>query len=486
MFSLNQGKTANFDLLCLQISPAYQQEAWQESEKQSNAIARHNAYLNYVSLKAFLTWLSEESEVQPSVWPSQNSLPAIWEVVNGTAIQLGETRLVLIPCDDADKSELCVPQEWVDIPNWVADYYIAVEVILDGDEDDCFLRVGGFTTHRQLKNKGRYNESDRTYSLPTESLTKNLTVMQATIGLCLQEKVPPLPTLSIAQIMNLLKILSDSSLYSPRLRVDIPFEEWAALLADEKSRQQLYNRRMGLLIPDFTPSQQPIVLKGWLQDIVEKGRNAVDDIWQTFETLYAQPEAVRSRVKSQTSSPDAIGPVISLLQPHQSDRIRRQAAGVIGEIGAGNRDAIEALIQLLKTTQDEETRWQASLSLGKIDPGNPLAGVKKARRIDMGMQLGGHRLGLIVAIRPKLEERIGVSLQVQPLDNSTKLPPNLKLSVLSESGETISGLETQARSDDEGRGKDEFLELRFSPPPRKLFRVRLSVDNLNITEDFIA
>ncbi len=486
MFKLNQPPTNNFNLFCLPISAADQQEAWHESEKQSNAIARHNAYLNLVSLRTFRNWLSEELEAETAAWPSQDSLPAIWEIVNGTAIQLEETRLVLIPRNEADIEELCVPQEWVDIPSWVADYYLAIEIILDGDEDDCWLRVRGFATHRQLKNQGKFNESDRTYSLPIEELTTNLTVMEATIGLSWQAEVSPLPTLSSSQSAHLLKILGDSSLYSPRLRVDIPFVYWGALLADEKSRQQLYNLRLGQIMSEVIPTRQPIILKQWLQNVMENGRNAVENIWQAFDTLYVQPEAVRSRVGTQTASGDAIAPIVSLLQPHQPDRIRRQAAGVLGEIGTGNRDAIAALIQLLQTTQDEETRWQASLSLGKIDPGNPLAGVKKARLIDMGMQLGGHRLGLIVAIRPKLEGRIGVCLQVQPLDNGTKLPPHLKLSVLSELGETISGLETQARSDDRGGGKDEILELRFSPPPQTLFRVRISVDNLNITEDFIA
>lgn len=486
MFKITQPEKNNFNLLCLQISATDQQEAWYKSEKQSSAIARYNAYLNLLCWQTFWHWLSEASEVEPSIWPSRDSLPAIWEVVNGTAIQLGETRLVLIPNSDADIEEFCVPQEWVDIPNWVADYYLAIEVILDGDEDDCWMRVIGFTTHRQLKNKGRYNESDRTYSLAIEELTENPIVIQATMGISWQAEVPPLPNLSRSQITHLLEILGDSAIYSPRLRVDIPFEHWGALLADEKSRQKLYNLRLSQLVSEVTLTRQPIVLKQWLQNVMENGRNAAENIWQTFETLYVQPEAVRSRVRTQIASGDAIAPIVSLLQPHQPDRIRRQAAGVLGEIGTGSPDAITALIQLLQTTQDEETRWQASLSLGKIDPGNPLGGVKKARVIDMGMQLGVHKLGLIVAIRPKLEGRIGVCLQVQPLDNGTKLPPHLKLSVLSELGEPISGLEVEARSNDRGRGKDELLELRFSPPPQTLFRVQISVDDLNITEDFIA
>ncbi|PSO81051.1 MAG: hypothetical protein BRC41_15925 [Cyanobacteria bacterium QH_9_48_43] len=51
------------------------------------------------------------------------ALPSFWEVVNGTAIALSGVRLVLIPSEAADLSELRVPQEWVDIPSWGGDYY---------------------------------------------------------------------------------------------------------------------------------------------------------------------------------------------------------------------------------------------------------------------------------------------------------------------------------------------------------------------------
>ncbi|WP_017314188.1 HEAT repeat domain-containing protein [Mastigocladopsis repens] len=69
--------------------------------------------------------------------------------------------------------------------------------------------------------------------------------------------------------------------------------------------------------------------------------------------------------------------MIRLLQPNQPEQTRRQAAGVLGEIGAGNPNAINALTELLHSALDEKTRWQAALSLGKVDPGNPLAGIRK-------------------------------------------------------------------------------------------------------------
>lgn len=501
MFNFNELETDNSDLLCLKISSADQQAAWQESQNQSNAIARYNAYLNRLCLKTLLKWfsdwLADTSLPQPSVLFSTDTLFSLWEVVNGIIIEVGKTKLVLIPSDNSDLEELSVPQEWVDIPDWIADYYLAVQVNLDGEEDESWIQVCGFTTHRQLRNHGRYNESDRTYSLPRETLMEDLSAIELTMALHLQTEVAPLPSLSATQITKLLQILGDSSLYSPRLKVEIPFAEWAALIVNESYRKQLYKQRINQLlqnkvaaalssVEDVLTSKKPFDLKQWLQNKIAAGKSSVEDIWQSFEMLFAQPEAVRSRGDSHTNEPEAIAPVIRLLQPNQHIQIRRQAAGVLGEIGVGNPDAIKALIELFHDSTDEETRWQASLSLGKVDPENPLAGLRKARIIDLGMQLAGHKVGLIVAIMPKAEGRIGISLQVQPLDNSTRLPPDLKLSVLSESGETIPGLETKARSDDEGKGKDRILELRFSPPPGTTFQVRVSCGDLNIIEHFTA
>ena len=251
MFHLSQLQpfdSENSNLLRLTINEADREIAWQQAQQHSNPISRYNAYLNGACLNAVLNWLSEwlagEAFPQPSVWHSQD-ISSIWEVVNGTAIQIGDTRLVLIPSDEGDLEELCVPQEWVDIPNWSADYYLPVQVNLDGDEDECWVEVCGFATHRQLKNEGTYSAGDRTYALPTKELTRSLVVMQITLGLNLQAEVSPLPSLSELKATELLQNLGNSSVYSPRLIV--PFEQWASFLANDECRQQLYNQRLGII-----------------------------------------------------------------------------------------------------------------------------------------------------------------------------------------------------------------------------------------------
>ncbi len=461
------------DQVWLEVSPEQLEQAWPSEQEYSYDVARWTAFKNRSTLNAFLAWFKAESgiEEQLDLWPSRDDLSSIWEVVNGTAIQLGETRIVLIPSEGMDIDEIEVQAEWVDIPSWAADYYLAVQV----NPEDCWLRVWGYATHKKLKQAGKYNSVRRIYSLKREELIEDLNVMWVAreFGCDRRAAIKPLPILSLAQAERLTQ-LSQETPYSPRLKV--PFEEWAALLDNDRWRQDLYKRRV---------PPQPVDLRQWLRHVAESGQNLVEEGWQTFENIFASPEPipVRSKTNPERTYPNAIASVIRLLQPNQLEQTRRQAAGVLGEIGAGNPEAINALTQLLHSTKDEETRWQAAISLGKIDPGNPHAGIRKVRLIDLKMQLGSHAVALVVAIMPKADGRIGVFLQVQP-HNETTLPSNLKLSVLSESGKTR--LEVPARSDSSGRGKDKSIELYFSPPPGTYFRVRVTRDDVSVTEDFVV
>ena len=96
--------------LYLELSAATQTHAWQQSQPYALPASRWNAYLNQVCLTAFLSWLQEEQDSRARVWPHPPALPSFWEVVNGTAIALSGVRLVLIPSEAADLSELRVPQ----------------------------------------------------------------------------------------------------------------------------------------------------------------------------------------------------------------------------------------------------------------------------------------------------------------------------------------------------------------------------------------
>jgi hypothetical protein len=238
--------TALFDSnqVCLEIPQTAQDEAWRQSQSFSSSSSRWNAYLNQICLNAILPWLQEEYSPQAAAWPNAAVLPSFWEVVNGTAIALDAAVFTLIPIETIDLNELRVPQEWVDIPGWAADYYLAAQV----NPDDRWVRIAGYCTHQQLKAEGSYDTSDRTYYLDEDNLTKDLNVLWVARQLCPDEPtksaISPLPALPLAQAENLLQRLGNSDVVTPRLAV--PFELWGALLEHGAWRQRLYQRRLGL------------------------------------------------------------------------------------------------------------------------------------------------------------------------------------------------------------------------------------------------
>ncbi|MBI4784563.1 MAG: DUF1822 family protein [Oscillatoriophycideae cyanobacterium NC_groundwater_1537_Pr4_S-0.65um_50_18] len=223
----------------------------------STSGAGWRARLNQLSLEAILPWLQEERQEERTarVWPSEAALPSFWEFVNGTAIACEDLRLVILPTTDIDLRELRVPQEWVDIASWSADCYLAVQVNLDAG----WIRIWGYATHNQLKTKGTYNPSDRTYSLDEDALIQDLNVLWIAHQLCPEEPiraaVAAIPTLPLLQAKNLLERLGNPSIVFPRLAV--PFPLWAALLEHGGWRQRLYERRQGLLDAGSVPQ--------WLQ-----------------------------------------------------------------------------------------------------------------------------------------------------------------------------------------------------------------------------
>lgn len=249
--------------LWLEIPEAELERSWQH-QPFSTPNRRWIAYLNRLSLNTFLPWLSEEHGANAKPYPKQAALPSIWEAVNGTAISFGNTKMVLIPTEALDIDEFRVPQEWVDIPNWVADYYIAVQVNL---EERC-IRIWGYTTHAQLKNQASYDAFDKAYCLDSEKLISNLSILWLSQQLCLdvntRASVAPLPELPLAQAQNLIQRLGNPNVIIPRTQ--IPFTTWGALLQHGGWRQRLYEQRQG---------QQQWSVGEWLQ-------NGVSDFAQRF------------------------------------------------------------------------------------------------------------------------------------------------------------------------------------------------------------
>ncbi len=292
VLTLRDLSTAYPEQIWLKLSTELQTSAWQRSQNHSNAAACCNAYLNDLCLNTFIPWFEawfEEEQIPEEMLNLQPVsinifqkffLSSIWEFVNGAAIDIGEIRLVLIPSETPDIDEFCIPQEWVDIPSWRADYYLAVQVNLDNPEE-AWIRFWGYISHEKLKKKGLYEKSDRAYYIEQHHLAKDLDLMLLDPQPVLEPnlRVEPVPHLSTQAVNSLLEQLSHSSIASPRLRVE--FEQWAAFLVNEEWRQKLYERRLQPVVS--TPISHPtrINLGAWFQQVFESGWQSVEGLLNT-------------------------------------------------------------------------------------------------------------------------------------------------------------------------------------------------------------
>jgi hypothetical protein len=291
----------------LEITAVTETAAQQQSQQCTTTSSSHRAYLNTLCLNTVLNWLQTDASEAHS-WeaaaafpcPGTNFWPAFWDLVNGSVINLGHARLVLIPSEVIDDSELEVPQEWVDIPNWAGDYYLAVQV----QPDHGLVRVWGYATHQELKAAARYDANDRTYCLDREHLTQDLNAFWVTYQFCanLQTKaaIAPLPELSSVQAENLIQRVANSNTAFPRLSV--PFSLWGALMQQDHWRQALYQVRRGEAA--IAPLSSSVIrLRDWFQ-------GQFTDLWQTVDTVLspqqvavnwrgvAQPETLSEATES--------------------------------------------------------------------------------------------------------------------------------------------------------------------------------------------
>ena len=270
----------------LEIPPSVREESWQQSQLYA-APGRHRAYINHTCLTVLLPWLQAEYALEAT------ALPTFWEVVDGTAIMVGKRRIVLVPTETIDGNNLEVPQEWIDIPSWVSDYYLAVQVQLD----ELWMRVWGYTTHQELKASSSYDPSDRTYCMDSQHLTKDLHAFRIVCQFCLEEQtkveIAPLPELPVAQVESLLQRLGSSATF-PRLAV--PFALWGALLERQEWRQRLcQQRRQTNRRNDHVIAAAPVQLTQWLQNSFEAG-------WQSLEALFSlEPENLAFRSASNSN-----------------------------------------------------------------------------------------------------------------------------------------------------------------------------------------
>jgi hypothetical protein len=102
---------------------------------------------------------------------------------------------------------------------------------------------------------------------------------------------------------------------------------------------------------------------------------------------------------------------------------------------------------------------------------------RRAKMIDLGIQIANQPVMLIVEIRPEADQQTSIRLQLHPTGNQIYLISGVQLTVLDESGAIF--LEAQARS------ADNYIQLQFKGETGEHFGVKVSLNDVSVTENFI-
>ena len=144
---------------------------------------------------------------------------------------------------------------------------------------------------------------------------------------------------------------------------------------------------------------------------------------------------------------------------------------------------VEALLDTTETNL--ALSFRSTDNFRKIDSDPSETGVRLAKLIDLGIQVAGQPVALVVELRPEVDSprsmpdtpKTSIHLQVHPTGRQTLLLPNLQLVVLDESGAVF--LEARARN------ADNYIQLQFNGEPGERFSIKVALDNQSVTENFV-
>ncbi|MGJ3245284.1 MAG: DUF1822 family protein [Elainellaceae cyanobacterium] len=111
--------------------------------------------------------------------------------------------------------------------------------------------------------------------------------------------------------------------------------------------------------------------------------------------------------------------------------------------------------------------------------------VKRAKLLDLGLQLNHQSLALLVAITPHaqtpssdVQDMLDILVQLHPSHGETHLPSDVHISLHSESGDVL--------QDVRSRQYDNYIQLkRFRGTPGECFDIQVSLGQTNIIETFV-
>jgi hypothetical protein len=332
--------------------------------------------------------------------------PLISQLVNGFVLTISNIRIVFIPSEDLDYGGFEIEQEWVDLSNWTADYYVPIQVNLEGN----LLHLWGFISHREVKEQGEFDRISRTYIINSQCLSDDLDDLWLTCELLASDEmsperaaISPLPALlpqTAGKIIDTLR--QNRSIFSPRL--DLSFEQWGGILNQPKYLE-IYLNPIASTVPHLITR---------LSDWINGQSAAIDQEWKSISEFFKAPQL--------SAGYRSINLVEQLTICPQSNLMYRSI-----DIGT------KALADIIQNTTSQHERWESIEHLWKLDPNHPALPIYKL--LDLGLFFQGRQLSLLVSIIPTKIGKLGILIRLSSNQLQTQLPSGIQLSRFNEDGD---------------------------------------------------
>uniref|UniRef100_UPI0025F1015D DUF1822 family protein n=1 Tax=Chamaesiphon sp. GL140_3_metabinner_50 TaxID=2970812 RepID=UPI0025F1015D len=271
-------------------------------------------------------------------------------------------------------------------------------------------------------------------------------------------KIPLLAPLSRSVAKDSIDRLREhSSLFSPRLV--IPFEQWGAII-DNPEYLDLY----------LNPTPAITKIANWFRDYLSTSDTILERGWLTIEQIIVHPGLHADCFLGFMHSEREIYRIVQSFYANQSSNLKV-------EIPPDLTSPSLLLIYLIQHTTDETLRWQAAEYLWKIAPDNTKNWHRRIK--DLGLVMKGHKLGLMVAAIPLLDGTYAILNRIYPIGTEACLPPNVRLNLLSESGDLLCQAESRSTV------VDSYIQLYFTASVGNLFSACVSMNDASITESFL-
>ncbi len=458
------------------LSQVYPEHIWIETTDLSDSL--NSIELNRYAIEKIRNHLINLGLTIESVFPTQASYqPLISREIDGFCLSIAGVRVAFIPSNSIDLASFEIQQEWIDLSNWAADYYVPFQI----DREAHYLHLWGFISHQSIQKKADLDRILRSYEVDSADAIADLDTLWLNCelindGSLASERgeissLAPLSTASATAAIDRLR--QHRSIFSPRLV--LPFAEWGAIL-NTPEYLQLYAHPVGTItkIANWFRSQ--------VSSIEQLSEHIVAPGWLTIEQIDRQPQLFAGYYHTRSQKEQFLDPNSPLSIEQE---IERSVKNLYANQNPDRRVALPAnidsplalLTYLIQHTPDQTLRWQAAEYLWKIEPENSPHWHRRIK--DLGLVMHGYKLGLMVAAIPLLDGTFAILNRVYPIGTEPCLPASVQLNLFSENGDSLYQVESRSTV------KDSYIQLYFIASVGDLFNVCISMNGNSITEAFV-